>query len=134
MEDNLYTVILLGKIMMRTTNTTLIWLLTFHIDNYKFRVKSYRCKYLKIIYSSHDIPSIPVYIWLNCFHFLSRNAIRRQTLHGTSMHPTNVKHYPAVLFLFASANVLSCVQLCSLMDCSWPGFSVHGIFQARILE
>ena len=24
--------------------------------------------------------------------------------------------------------------LCDLMDCSPPGFSVHGIFQARILE
>ena len=24
--------------------------------------------------------------------------------------------------------------LCYLMDCSLPGFSVHGIFQARVLE
>ena len=32
------------------------------------------------------------------------------------------------------ACVLSCVQLCSPMDCSPPGFSVHGISQARILE
>ena len=24
--------------------------------------------------------------------------------------------------------------LCDLMDCSLPGFSVHGIFQARILD
>ena len=28
----------------------------------------------------------------------------------------------------------SCVSLCDPMDCSRPGFSVHGIFQARILE
>ena len=28
----------------------------------------------------------------------------------------------------------SCVQLCDPMDCSPPGSSVHGIFQARILE
>ena len=27
----------------------------------------------------------------------------------------------------------SCLTLCDLMDCSPPGFSVHGIFQARIL-
>ena len=27
-----------------------------------------------------------------------------------------------------------CPTLCNLMDCSPPGFSVHGIFQARILE
>ena len=28
----------------------------------------------------------------------------------------------------------SCLTLCDLMDCSPPGSSVHGIFQARILE
>ena len=28
----------------------------------------------------------------------------------------------------------SCPTLCNLMDCSQPGSSVHGIFQARILE
>ena len=27
---------------------------------------------------------------------------------------------------------LSCVRLCDPMDCSLPGFSIHGIFQARI--
>ena len=29
---------------------------------------------------------------------------------------------------------LSHVQLCGIMDCNLPGFSVHGILQARILE
>ena len=28
----------------------------------------------------------------------------------------------------------SCPTLCDPMDCSLPGFSVHGIFQARVLE
>ena len=28
----------------------------------------------------------------------------------------------------------SCPTLCNPMDCSLPGFSVHGILQARILE
>ena len=28
----------------------------------------------------------------------------------------------------------SCPSLCDPMYCSLPGFSVHGIFQARILE
>ena len=27
-----------------------------------------------------------------------------------------------------------CLTLCNPMDCNPPGFSVHGIFQARILE
>jgi len=30
--------------------------------------------------------------------------------------------------------MLSCFILCDSMDCSPPGSSVHGIFQARILE
>ena len=28
----------------------------------------------------------------------------------------------------------SCLTLSDLMDCSLPGFSFHGIFQARVLE
>ena len=40
-------------------------------------------------------------------------------------------------YLHAHVCMLShfnCVQLCNCMDCSLPGFSVHGIFPARILE
>ena len=28
----------------------------------------------------------------------------------------------------------SCPTLCDAMDCSLPGSSIHGIFQARVLE
>ena len=45
---------------------------------------------------------------------------------------------PLALSPFHSACVraqkLSCLFLCDPMDCSPPGFSVHGILQARILE
>ena len=35
----------------------------------------------------------------------------------------------------AAAKLLqSCPTLCNPMDCSLPGSSVHGIFQARVLE
>ena len=34
----------------------------------------------------------------------------------------------------AHACAQSCPALCDPMDCSLPGSSVHGIFQARILE
>ena len=30
--------------------------------------------------------------------------------------------------------IQSCPTLCNPMDCSLPGYSVHGIFQARVLE
>ena len=33
-----------------------------------------------------------------------------------------------------SAVAQSCMTLCDPMDCSLPGSSVHGIFQARVLE
>ena len=48
--------------------------------------------------------------------------------------------YPGYLFLhlFYPAAAVKSLQLgltlCVPMDCSWPGSSVHGILQARILE
>ena len=50
-------------------------------------------------------------------------------------------HYPQVkwanfytLIPWNSKVAQSCLTLCHPMDCSLPGSSVHGIFQARILE
>ena len=34
----------------------------------------------------------------------------------------------------AAKSLQSCPTLCDPVDCSLPGFSVHGIFQAKILE
>ena len=34
----------------------------------------------------------------------------------------------------AAKSLQSCPTLCDPMDCSLPGFSVHGILQARTLE
>ena len=36
--------------------------------------------------------------------------------------------------MFACSVAKSCLTICDPMDCSLPGSSVHGIFQARILE
>ena len=38
------------------------------------------------------------------------------------------------MFPAAAKSLQSCPTLCDPMDCSLPGFSVHGIFQARVLE
>ena len=43
------------------------------------------------------------------------------------------KMYDKPFFTPCSATQ-SCLTLCNLVDCSLPGSSVHGIFQARILE
>ena len=43
--------------------------------------------------------------------------------------------YDLVYYLWYESEVAqSCLTLCDLMDCSLPGSSVHGIFQARVLE
>ena len=34
----------------------------------------------------------------------------------------------------AAKSLQSCLTLCDPMDCGLPGSSVHGIFQARVLE
>ena len=39
-----------------------------------------------------------------------------------------------ILFWSNMCSLSRCTALCDRMDCSPPGFSVHGIFQARILE
>ena len=36
--------------------------------------------------------------------------------------------------LYACVHAQSCLTLCDPMDYSLPGFFIHGIFQARILE
>ena len=42
-----------------------------------------------------------------------------------------------VLFIIGEKKIeviQSCPTLCDLMDCNPQGFSIHGIFQARVLE
>ena len=43
----------------------------------------------------------------------------------------SIKKYAAAA---AAKSLQSCRTLCDPMDCSLPGFSVHGILQARTLE
>ena len=49
-------------------------------------------------------------------------------------HQLNGKTVPYVIGLVKSEVVQSCPTLCDPVDSSLPGSSVHGIFQARILE
>ena len=43
---------------------------------------------------------------------------------------------PALLYMAEGEGEVaqSCLTLCDPVDCSLPGFSIHGILQARILE
>ena len=38
------------------------------------------------------------------------------------------------VYMYHAKSLQSCLTLCDPMGCSPPGFSVHGILQARILE
>ena len=49
---------------------------------------------------------------------------------GTSLTLAFPSHPTAV----AAKSLQSCPTLCDPMDCSPPGSSIHGIFQARVLE
>ena len=54
---------------------------------------------------------------------------------STRVHLAKAMIFPAVMDGCAAAKVLqSCPTLCDLMNCSPPGSSIHGIFQARVLE
>ena len=50
----------------------------------------------------------------------------------THTHTHTQEHYSATAA--AAKSLQLCLTLCDPMDCSPPGSSIHGIFQARILE
>ena len=54
-----------------------------------------------------------------------------------SMGFSRQEHWSGLLFpspVRESEVTQSCLTLCDPMDCSPPGSSIHGIFQARVLE
>ena len=44
------------------------------------------------------------------------------------------QHFHLLIFRSESEVAQSCPTLCDPMDCCLPGSSIHGIFQARVLE
>ena len=56
----------------------------------------------------------------------------------THTHTHTHTHYPsesdAVLQRSESEVTQSCPIICDPVNCSLPGFSIHGIFQAKVLE
>ena len=75
----------------------------------------------------------------NPFHNVIREVVWTIPFEYDSMQPL----FKVVRILGPSSNLLqycvcahvqSCPTLCKPMDCGPPGTSVHGIFQARILE
>ena len=68
------------------------------------------------------------------FPGLSTQIFLPHPLHYTLSFPLP-SHWAQPAPLFSQSEVShSCPALCDPMDCSLPGSSVHGIFQARVLE
>ena len=78
--------------------------------------------------------------WLASIYLLSRNSLLKisDTVEEIiNSGVTAIKSYLATLSFESESECevsQSCPTLCDDMDCSLPGSSVHGIFQARILE
>ena len=105
-------------------------------------------------YSIQSVDQFGEYCHLNNFEFsdcehgmsfyllmsslLSVNYVLQFAVHKSCT--SFVKSLPKYFSLFAAIIVPHtkllqlCLTLCDPMDCSLPGFSVHGILQARILE
>ena len=69
------------------------------------------------------------------FTVLTSNALSMFLHYFTPPCTWTLSIYAAAAAAAAAAKSLqSCPTLCDPMDCSLPGFSVHGILQARTLE
>ena len=56
------------------------------------------------------------------------------TPHIHDINKNVLLYTPEILWLTMHLGTQSCLTLCNPMNCSPPGSSVHGIFQARVLE
>ena len=66
----------------------------------------------------------------SCLENVVNRGIWQATAHRVAKSRTRLKQLTAA----AAKSLQSCLTLCDPIDGSPPGFSVHGIFQARILE
>ena len=82
---------------------------------------------------------------INIFENIFENLLKCSSTYWVKISLYLLKFHPLALTLYwLSMNIKSvksesevaqlCLTLCDPMDCSLPGFTVHGIFQARILE
>ena len=92
---------------------------------YNFFVNLKSFKYKKFIFKKSAGRTSLVIQWLRLH---SSNAEGKGLLSGWGTKSPHASQHKCVL------NRFSCVRLCDPMNCSLPGFSVHVILQARILE
>ena len=90
-----------------------------------------------------SLPSEPLLLLLSHFSCVRLCATPQTAAHQTSpsLGFSRQEYWSGLLFLLQCMKVKSesevsqsCLTLSNPMDCSLPGSSVHGIFQARVLE
>ena len=94
---------------------------------------TYLCLSLgQALFLFHRLPRVHAYLAQSA---AQQDRVRRAMSHlgsATKMPPvTPLKSFNLIC---THMQVQSCLTLCNPMDCSPPGSSVHGIFQASILE
>ena len=72
-------------------------------------------------------------LWLRSLDFIHQDFICLSTCNNLSQ-PISLTPTPPLTCMLHAKLLQSCLILCSPMDCSPPGSSVHGILKARILE
>ena len=79
---------------------------------------------------------IHVYVWLSPFttHLKLTTLLIGYTLIQNISGVKKYKESKSTIDMFVYSVAKSCLTLCDPIDCSPPGSSVHGIFQARMLE
>ena len=66
--------------------------------------------------------------------YIMRNAGLNEAQAGVKIAGRNINNLRYADTTTTTKSLQSCPTLCDPMDCSLPGFSVHGILQARTLE
>ena len=91
----------------------------------------------QILYINAYIWNLEGWYWWTCLQSTNGDADTRNKLvdtAGEGQGKMNWESSTETNFSEVKVKLLSRVQLCDPMDCSPPGSSMHGIFQARMLE
>ena len=81
----------------------------------------------------HGISQARILEWIAVSYFLTQGSNLHLLQWQTDSLPPS--HWESLKYVLSESEVAqSCPTLCDPMDCSLPGFSVHGVFQARVLE
>ena len=89
---------------------------------------------IHLILCHHLLLLTSIFPSIRIFSNVSAFCIRWPKYWSFSFTISPSSEYSELITFAVAALLQSCPTLCNPMDCSLPGSSVHGIFQARVLE